>query len=60
MKAPFQRFLEESLKGFEQHLRNENLKAGPIEHRMRGARQFARFLTGRPHQKGKRTKYESL
>jgi hypothetical protein len=44
---PFERFIEETLKEFEQHLRTIGI-AGAREQRMRGARQFARFLVGRP------------
>jgi|GraSoiStandDraft_16_1057320.scaffolds.fasta_scaffold2876649_2 hypothetical protein len=44
---PFERFIEEALKEFEQHLRTIGM-TGAREHRMRGARQFARFLVGRP------------
>jgi hypothetical protein len=56
MKPPFERFLEDALKEFEQHLQRERLEAGPIKARMRGARQFARLLIGRPHRKHERTK----
>ncbi len=56
MKPPFERFLEQALSDFERHLTDERLKAGPIELRMRGAEQFALFLIGRPHRKGKRTR----
>lgn len=55
-QPPLERFLQASLKEFEQHLRGEGLKEGPIDHRMRGAREFARFLLGRPHTKGEQTK----
>ncbi|UVT21143.1 MAG: helix-turn-helix domain-containing protein [Nitrospira sp.] len=53
--APFDRFVEESLKGFALHLADENIK-GAFEQRMRGAREFALYLLGRPHKKGQRTK----
>lgn len=56
MKPPFERFLKSALKEFEGHLRREGLKEGPIDHRMRGAREFAVFLLGRPHQKYEVTK----
>ena len=53
--APFDRFVEDSLKGFAQHLENEDIK-GAFDQRMRGAREFALYLLGRPHKKGQRTK----
>ena len=56
MKAPMEKFLEAALKDFEGHLRREGLKEGPIDHRMRGAREFALFLLGRPHRKYEVTK----
>ena len=56
MKPPLERFLENALKEFERHLRGERLKEGPIDHRMRGAREFAVFLLGRPHRKHEVTK----
>ena len=55
MKPPFERFLDEALKEFETHLRNEGIQ-GAREQRMRGAREFAVFLLGRPHRKGEVTK----
>lgn len=54
--APFDRFVEESLKGFSKHLQAEGLKPDPSDQRMRGAREFALYLLGRPHKKGQRTK----
>ena len=56
MKLPLEEFLEGNLKEFEKHLKTEQLKDGPIDHRVRGAREFARFLLGRPHRKNERTK----
>ena len=53
--APFDRFIAESLKGFKQHLEDEDIK-GASEQRMRGATEFALYLLGRPHKKGQRTK----
>src|SRR5262245_42888928 len=44
--APFDRFVQESLKGFEHHLVAENIK-GALDQRMRGAREFALYLLGR-------------
>jgi hypothetical protein len=46
----------QALEKFEQHLKNEEIKKGPMEQRMRGAREFAVFLLGRGHRKGERTK----
>jgi hypothetical protein len=56
MKPPLEQFIEQNLKDFENHLKAEQLKDGPIDVRMRGAREFARYLLGRPHQKNERTK----
>lgn len=59
MKAPVEQFMEQALKDFEQHLKNQGLKSGPngpVEQRVRGAREFALFLLGRPHQKREVTK----
>jgi hypothetical protein len=55
MKPPFERFLDDALKGFELHLKAERIQ-GSREQRMRGAREFALFLLGRPHRKGEVTK----
>ena len=55
MKPPFERFLSEALKKFEQHLKKERIEAAR-EQRLRGATDFAVFLIGRPHHKGERTK----
>ena len=52
----FEEFMGQALEKFEQHLRDEKLKEEPMEQRMRGAREFAVFLLGRPHRKGERTK----
>ncbi len=52
---PFERFIEESLKEFETHLQNIGM-GGATESRLRGARQFARFLVGRPADKDEVTK----
>ena len=56
MKSPFERFLAETLKEFEQHLTNERLEERVRDQRLRGAREYAVFLLGRPHRKGERTK----
>ena len=52
----FEEFMGQALEKFEQHLRDEKLNEEPMEQRMRGAREFAVFLLGRPHRKGERTK----
>ena len=56
MKPPFEKFLEDALKEFEQDRKNKGLRQQPVDHRMRGARQFVRFLLGHPPDKGERTK----
>ncbi len=56
MEPPFERFLDQALKDFKVHLRNERMEEGPQEQRMRGAREFVVFLLGRPHRKGEVTK----
>jgi hypothetical protein len=55
-KPPFEEFLEDRLKGFEQHLQGERMKPSSIEQRMRGAREFATYLIGRPHRLREQTK----
>ena len=45
----FREFIEQSLGGFEEHLRREELDERSFEMRLRGARQFARLLLGEPH-----------
>ena len=52
----FEEFMGQALEKFEQHLHDEEIKKEPLEQRMRGAREFAVFLLGRPHRKGERTK----
>jgi hypothetical protein len=56
MESPFEVFLKQALKDFEQHLKAENLREGPIDQRMRGAREFTSFLLGQPHRKHERLK----
>ena len=51
----FREFIEQSLAGFEQHLRREELDERTFEMRLRGARQFARLLLGEPHSTGEPT-----
>ena len=45
----FREFIEQSLAGFEEQLRREELDERSFEMRLRGARQFARLLLGEPH-----------
>ena len=59
MQKPFEQFISEQLKEFERHL-TENI-SGARHQRMRGAREFAVFLLGRPHKRkarGRRAKYK--
>jgi hypothetical protein len=51
----FRDFIEQSLAGFEEQLRREELEAQTFEMRLRGARQFARLLLGEAHSKGEPT-----
>jgi hypothetical protein len=44
------KFIDQALKDFERHLQTIGL-GGALEQRMRGARQFARYLVGRPADK---------
>ncbi len=53
--TPFEIFVRDNLRAFEQHLAHAGL-TGAVEQRMRGAREFAVFLLGRRHKKGERTK----
>jgi hypothetical protein len=55
-KPPLEEFLEQSLKGFEEHLHGERMKPSSIEQQMRGAREFAIYLIGRPHRYRQKTK----
>ena len=48
--------LSESLKDFEAHLRKIGMQPSTIGQRMRGAREFARFLAGEPHNYNEQTK----
>jgi len=41
--------IKEALRGFEQHLRDLQMTENTIKDRMRGAREFACFLVGKPH-----------
>ena len=51
----FREFIEQSLAGFEEQLRREELEERTFEMRLRGARQFARLLLGEPHSTGEPT-----
>jgi len=55
MTSPLERFLLETLQEFERDRLAAGLREGPVEHRLRGARQFVDFLSGRPPRKGERT-----
>jgi len=52
--------LEQALRDFQAHLRSVEMKESAQEHRMRGAREFARFLLGRPHELREVTKGRPL
>jgi len=54
--APFHKFISKCLLDFQKHLEKNKTKEGTIEQRMRGAREFARFLVGEPHAFNERTK----
>jgi len=56
LKPPFEQFIEQSLKDFEVHLNTEGMTKNTKTDRMKGAREFAVFLVGRPHKKGEVTK----
>jgi hypothetical protein len=56
LKPPFEQLIEQSLKDFEAHLRAEGMTSNTRTDRMKGAREFAVFLLGRPHKKGEITK----
>ena len=48
--------LSQSLKDFEAHLMKIGMERSTIVQRMRGAREFARFLAGKPHDYNEQTK----
>ena len=54
--TPFERFVQDTLQSFEDHLRSEGMTTNTITDRMKGAREFARYIVGRPHRKNERTK----
>jgi len=56
VRPPFEKFLVKALEGFERHLESEKLAPRAREHRMRGARQFVRFLLGTPARKHEKVK----
>lgn len=45
---PFEEFLERALREFEQQLMHESLTERVRENRLRGARDFAVYLLGKP------------
>jgi hypothetical protein len=50
MATPIQKMLDQALKDFEAHLREEGkLRESSLGHRLRGAEDFALFLTGKVH-----------
>lgn len=49
-------FISQALKDFEKHLKKQKMKESTVGSRMRGAREFARFVVGEPHLYGERTK----
>ena len=55
----FREFIEQSLAGFEEQLRREELDERTFEMRLRGARRFARLLLGEPHSTGESTTRKS-
>ncbi|MCA9466878.1 MAG: hypothetical protein KC643_15745 [Nitrospira sp.] len=56
MASLFREFISNCLNGFEGHLRNLGMSDSTIVERMKGAREFARFLVGDPHAFNERTK----
>lgn len=53
---PFETFISQALADFELHLRKVGMTTGTVKERMKGAREFGRWLTGNPHRYGERTK----
>lgn len=61
MTPPIEEFLGKALTDFKAFLENQSdprqqRRDATIDHRMRGAEQFARFLMGKPPLKGERIK----
>lgn len=52
---PFNGFISQALKDFASHLANEGMKKTTIDQRIRGAREFPRYLIGDAHGYGERT-----
>ena len=52
----FKQFIGQALKDFEKHLKRQTMTKNTIDSRMRGAREFGRFVVGEPHLYGERTK----
>lgn len=52
----YRNFISNCLNGFEGHLRGLGMSENTIIERMKGAREFARFLVGDPHAFNERTK----
>ncbi len=52
----FKDFMSPALKDFEKHLKQQRMTANTVDSRMRGAREFARHVSGDPHLYGERTK----
>lgn len=52
----FRDFISQALKDFEKHLKAQKMSDTTIRERMKGAREFARFLVNEPHLYGERTK----
>lgn len=52
----FRDFISQALKDFETHLKQQKMTDNTITDRMKGAREFARFVVGEAHLYGERTK----
>lgn len=53
---PFETFISQALVDFESYLKKVGMTPGTITERMKGAREFGRWLTGNPHRYRERTK----
>lgn len=56
MNNLFREFISNCLNGFEAHLRVLGMSESTITERMKGAREFARFIVDDPHAFKERTK----
>ena len=56
MSNLFRDFISNCLRGFEEHLLGLGMSDNTITERMKGAREFARFLVGDPHDFNEQTK----